>query len=1027
NERKSNVKLDCIRKIEKNHQKLWQEKKYFEIDALENFNENSKSQKYFVTFPYPYMNGRLHLGHAFSLSKCEFSVGYQRLRGKRCLFPFGLHCTGMPIRATADKLRHELESFGFPPKFPDNRVKTVYQWDIMKQMGLEDKEIQNFTDPFYWLEYFPPLAISDLHKIGAKIDTRRSFITTDANPYYDSFVRWQFWHLKNRNRLIFGKRHTIFSIKDKQPCMDHDRKSGEGVAPQEYTAIKHRVVTDNHNIFNEFKDKFEIFLLASTLRPETLYGQTNVFIHPDHEYIVFQSSFPSHLFVASESAVKNMAYQGITINACSYDIMMRFAGHELIGSIVTSPLSPYKSVYVYPMMSILPNKGTGIVVGVPSDSPDDLMALNDLKNKPALRNKYKLTDEMVIPYAELPIIDVPPYGTLSASAICNELKITSQNDSNLLKEAKEKLYKSSFYCGTMIVGEYNGVLINLVKNKIRDQLINKEIAFIYMEPESTVVSRSGDACIVALCDQWYLSYNDETWKNDVRTALQNINTYSQDVRHNFLATVDWLHEHACSRLYGLGTKVPWDQKYLIESLSDSTIYMAYYTVAHILQGGSLDGSTNFGNIHPDKLTPEIWDYIFFANAPIPISKDIDIRILNNMRREFQYWYPVDLRVSGKDLIPNHLTYCIYNHVAIWPDQPDLWPKSFRANGYLMLNSEKMSKSTGNFLTISETVEKYGADATRIGLADSGDAIDDANFLEKTTDAAVLRLYNLIIWSREMISSDNLRTGPQDSFCDRVFLNEINRSIHLTQISYDNMLFREAIKNGFFDLQLSRDWYKEISLQSMHRDVILRYIEIQCILLAPICPHICDYLYQLIKNQSIMLASWPEDITHDTQLHECSQYLFDSISSFRNRLKTLKDSNAKKKKTILPKSASIYVAIDYAPWQRDILSMLKNMIENNSLPSNNKEILTTMKLIPSVSTQKLQRIMTFMNYYKEKFVSIHPDTIDLNQRINELEILSQNLPYIKKTLEIDDITIQPFETQSNTTEEALPYRPIIIYN
>lgn len=40
----------------------------------------------------------------------------------------------------------------------------------------------------------------------------------------------------------------------------------------------------------------------------------------------------------------------------------------------------------------------------------------------------------------------------------------------------------------------------------------------------------------------------------------------------------------------LGTKIPWDEQYLIESLSDSTIYMSYYTVCHLLQGGVLDGS-----------------------------------------------------------------------------------------------------------------------------------------------------------------------------------------------------------------------------------------------------------------------------------------------------------------------------------------------------------------------------------------------------------------------------------------------------
>lgn len=38
-----------------------------------------------------------------------------------------------------------------------------------------------------------------------------------------------------------------------------------------------------------------------------------------------------------------------------------------------------------------------------------------------------------------------------------------------------------------------------------------------------------------------------------------------------------------------GTRLPWDQQWLIESLSDSTIYMAYYTVAHLLQGGQLNG------------------------------------------------------------------------------------------------------------------------------------------------------------------------------------------------------------------------------------------------------------------------------------------------------------------------------------------------------------------------------------------------------------------------------------------------------
>ena len=115
---------------------------------------------------------------------------------------------------------------------------TGTQWEIMKSLGLTDPEIKEFVNPNHWLDYFPPRGISDLKQFGLMADWRRSFITTDRNAYYDSFVRWQFRKLKASNRIAFGKRNCIYSPKDGQPCMDHDRSSGEGVGPQEYVLIK---------------------------------------------------------------------------------------------------------------------------------------------------------------------------------------------------------------------------------------------------------------------------------------------------------------------------------------------------------------------------------------------------------------------------------------------------------------------------------------------------------------------------------------------------------------------------------------------------------------------------------------------------------------------------------------------------------------------------------------------------------------------------------------------------------------------
>ncbi|CAF1029124.1 unnamed protein product, partial [Rotaria sordida] len=191
-----------------------------------------------------------------------------------------------------------------------------------------------------------------------------------------------------------------------------------------------------------------------------------------------------------------------------------------------------------------------------------------------------------------------------------------------------------------------------------------------------------------------------------------MNVYHTETRHQFEAVLSWLHERACSRSYDLGTRLPWDEQYLIESLSDSTIYMSCYTVAHLLQARDSFSGEKLGsaNILPSQLTIEVWDYIFFPEKSYSsLTTDIPCATLDHLRNEFQYWYPVNLPSSGKDLIPNHLIYSLYNHTAIWPNHPEFWPHSFRANGHLLLNSNKMSKSTGNFLTLLQAIEKFSAD------------------------------------------------------------------------------------------------------------------------------------------------------------------------------------------------------------------------------------------------------------------------------------------------------------------------------
>ena len=145
----------------------------------------------------------------------------------------------------------------------------------------------------------------------------------------------------------------------------------------------------------------------------------------------------------------------------------------------------------------------------------------------------------------------------------------------------------------------------------------------------------------------------------------NFNTFNPKTQNEFNLIIDWLKEWGCTRTQGLGTILPWDTQYVIESLSDSTIYMSYYTVAHLLQGGVLDGS-KVGpiGIEAKDMTFEVWEYIF-RKGSFPDGTTIPKEKLDKMRHEFEFWYPMNLRVSGKDLIRNHLTMSHYNHAAIW--------------------------------------------------------------------------------------------------------------------------------------------------------------------------------------------------------------------------------------------------------------------------------------------------------------------------------------------------------------------------
>jgi leucyl-tRNA synthetase len=1163
---KSFARRDHLRSIEATVQAEWEAAREFDADAPAP--GEPSPPKFMVTFPYPYMNGRLHLGHAFTVSKAEFAAGYARLRGKRVLFPFAFHCTGMPIQAAANKLAREAEAGstpeavaaaiaaraagggdeaggddaadaddaaapapapaaepapagaedggaggaaaaagGAPPaaaggagddtvkelgKYSGKKSKavakgaagvTVTQTEIMLKSGIAPADIPPFRDPRHWLKYFPPLGEADLRGFGLHTDWRRSFITTDANPYYDSFIRWQFNALRRKDKIGFGKRPTIYSPLDGQACADHDRASGEGVAPQEYTLIKIRLqaVPPAHRAADRLAPLAAVlaagrpvFFVAATLRPETMYGQTNCYLLPEGEYGAFEIAAGGDVFICAERAAKNMSYQGLSPARGAPSCLGTFTGADLLGLPLSAPYAAYPTVYTLPLMTISMKKGTGVVTSVPSDAPDDWAALRDLKDKPKLREKFGITDDMVA-HDVVEIIDIPvtvkvgnvegvALGRRAALTVCDVLKIGSQNDRDKLKEAKDAVYMAGFYQGIMLVGKYAGRKVADAKPLVRADMIAEGLAVPYWEPESTVVSRSGDECVVADIDQWFLKYGEPAWRGVVESWLKRgFNAHSEHARAAFEHVVSWLREWACSRSFGLGTRLPWDAQFVIESLSDSTIYMAYYTVAHLLHGGSLDGTTRGPlGIAPEALTDAAWEYVFGDDGVAPPAAGdpaaaIPLPALDAMRREFRYWYPMDLRVSGKDLIGNHLTMSLYNHAAIWEGpadadtgaptpRADRMPQAFFTNGHVLVDGEKMSKSRGNFIMMHEAVARWSADGTRFALADAGDTMDDANFERDKADNAILRLTTDEEFMRdtlEAVAAGKLRKGapappvgapaadvaaavaaleadPSLLYADKVVLSKINANIAAAAAAYEDVKFRDALLYAFYEMQLARDGYRDMCGKlgvPLHEGVIRRWMDVQAVVMAPITPHWCEHVWKNILGHgaagSVTRAAWPAAGAVNSTLLQADAYLSAKLHEFRlaiAKVSNVKPAKAAKGVVAQPKptDANIFVAAAWPEWQRRPLAALSAMWSPAAHGDKNcgfpDDALTRVKDLASADPELrpfMKKIMPLASatISDMKGRTTPTATLAMSLPFDEFAMWTDNAEYVRKALDL----------------------------
>jgi leucyl-tRNA synthetase len=924
--------------IETKWQKRWEDAHIFEV-------EPSDQPHFFVNVPYPYMNGFFHLGRSFTFLRADVIARFKRMQGYNTLFPFAFHCTGTPIVAAAQRVEEGEEK----------------QIEILRDMRIPEDIIPKFADPVFWTEYFPEEGKKDLKRLGMGVDWRRTFKTTSLNPHYDRYVKWQFRKLKEKGLVGLGEHPVIWCTKCNSPIGDHARLEGEGETPQEFTLLKF-----------EFGNEY---IVAASLRPETVYGQTNMWVDPGLEYV--RAKVDDEIWIMSTQCAEKLSHQNKSV-----EILNTVKGKELIGKYCIAP-GIEREIIILPSGFCDPDKGTGLVTSVPSDAPDDWMGLYDLQRDPELCAQYGLDMEEIRTVEPIAIIKSKGWGDFPAVEICEKMQVENQYDREKLEKAKKEIYKSGFYTGTMNenCGRYAGIKVEKAKDLIKQELIEHGKAEVMYEPTGTVICRCLTPGIVKIVkNQWFIKYGDPQWKEMAHTAVEKMVFYPDVVRKQFHYVVDWLNDWACTREFGLGTRLPWDEKWIIESLSDSTIYMAFYTFYHLIK-----------DIDPERMTDKVFDYILLRKGDREdLERGFPGNILRKARRECDYWYPFTIRTSGKDLVQNHMTFCIFNHAAIFPEEK--WPSGFAVNGWVLLDLERMSTSRGIYLLLREALDEYGADICRITLMYGGEGVDDSNWDTQFAEGIGAKLDAWHTFALEHYGKGR----SEKKYIDRWVESVVHSTLKDITDAYKQMNFRTAIQRGFFDMQRYLKWYLR-RCGEPHKDVITSFIEIQTEILAPVVPHICEEIWEKLgKDGFISVAPWPSVAEEkiDEIVLEVEQFIEEVISDLQEILRVARIETAEK--------AYIYTAEDWkweiinvARGERDVKAAMKKAMQSETVRTHGKE---ASKFIPTVVKNRI-----------------------FPAEIREKEVLEEARDFISQEVGLEIEIDQEYDPQ-NKKRTAIPGKP-----
>ncbi len=974
----------------------WHEARLFDSEP------NLGQKKFLIHFAYPGISGYLHVGHMRGFTYADVISRYKRMTGHNVLYPAGFHASGLP-------------SVGLAKRVARNDEGTI---EYLRANGCPKEIIPTLADPNKVVEYFGKIYAEEYWKhFGFTIDSRR--LMTTISPGYKNFITWQFKQLQKHDLLTQKPHYAPYCSSCGPVAVDPsqtDVQEGGNAETLEFAVLK-------------FKLKDGSILPAATLRPETIFGVTNMWLHPDVEYVKVRVDDFDEWIVSPEAAVK-LEHQRATLERVGTVL-----GKELIGQTCHVPIVN-NDVPILPGTFVDPNISTGVVMSVPAHAPYDWIAVVDLQKEPKLLEPFGISPDTVNEIKPISLIKTSKSESEDpAGDICKEMGITSQHDHDKLEEATKTIYKNEFHSGVMtsLCGEYAGLRVDEVKDTLFKDFIELGIADIFYEFSVSVVCRCGNNVLIKLIpDQWFIRYSDIELTKRSKEHAKEMTIIPNEYYQELPGVLDWFNDRACIRQGSwLGTEFPFKDGWIIEPISDSTLYPAYYIISKYI---------NDGTITPNQLTEQFFDHVFLGEGNIENIPKIDAELVKKIKADFDYWYPVDINLGGKEHKTVHFPVFLMNHVAILGKEK--WPRGLFINWWVtQAAGDKISKSQvskGGAEPIPDAAEKYTVDGMRLYYSHVGSANLDIEWDQNTVLNYKSRLNRIWELSQEVLSIIKSTSGSgagdiEPDIIDQWLLNAVNQRVNVITSALEKYDLRAASNDIYFGIYSDLRWYlrrggKNSSTLKQIQDTWIR-------LISPFTPFIAEELWEMFEfnkaegagsfgNVFVTTAKFPK-------FEQEVQYKHAEISEryLRNVVDDVNEINKVIK--IKPKKIIIYTS---PGWKYEMLAIGKKLVVEKKLEMS--ALMRQCLAIPEIKQRSksapayAQKLVTELRKLKiNKLIDSgvgkdgKPD-----EQINEFEYLTSAKRFLENNFGCEVLVFSGDDSSAidpgNKMNRAVPMKPAI---